>query len=114
MTDEEMKRLEDLVHRAEDKKCGGYWPDDLRNLHGSLWPKDVLALIERVRKAEARVKALEGSTLGQALRDAERKGALEMRDAVVRRIQEKNPGPNSTWLDPIHVARTTPLPGDPP
>lgn len=66
MTDEEMKRLEELATEAERKRCGGYWPDDMRRLHGALWPKDVLALIERVRKAE-------------------RKGAEEMRERLRER-----------------------------
>lgn len=77
MTDSE-KELRRLAQECEDRRCGGYWPANLRALHGALWPKDVLALLDRIEALEnMQAKAELSAALGPAL-DIIREPLLEM------------------------------------
>lgn len=105
MTDEEMKRLEELARDA--KQVASYGGDRLRWLRftDAATPAAVLALIERVRKADGQLATIaatleyEGPVEGvaQAVKEyarasvdayvkAERRGAEEMRREVAERV----------------------------
>lgn len=67
MTDEEMKRLEGVARAVADGKRAGW-------TSGPAEARDILALIQRVRDAEAAVDSALGD-MSADLRDAERRGA---------------------------------------
>lgn len=53
MTDSE-KELRRLAEACEERKHRGYWTADLNALRGALWPKDILALLDRIEALETR------------------------------------------------------------
>ncbi len=75
MTDAE-KELRQIAQDCEDRRDTGYWTADLHHLHSKLWPKNVLALLDRIEALEKKVG------------EAERKGA-EKAAALVASLPER-------------------------
>lgn len=114
MTDEEMKRLEDLAKER-----------DLYSFAFEATPEAVLALIERVRKAEAALKCDHGDereycakAFNEAVDRAERKGAEEMRSRCANEVQASGDiadlAETHGYRELEALVRSIPLPGDAP
>lgn len=114
MTDDKMRQLEAVAQAVLDDK------ENVGELYDHLGPREVLALIQRVRDAEAAADSAMGD-MSADLRDAERRGAEEMREAAatVHDGQCASQGFSGFSTAPWHrryakEIRGLPLPGDVP
>jgi hypothetical protein len=88
MTDAE-KELRRLAQECDDKRSVGDWPAYMRSLHSKLWPKDVLALLDRIEALEKEHEEDQGviRVWRRRANEAVRLGAEEMRTAAADHIR---------------------------
>ena len=81
MTDDKMRQLEAVAQAVLDGR------ENVGELYDHLGPRDVLALIQRVRDAEAAADSAMGD-MSADLMSAEQRGAEWMRDEAVRYLKD--------------------------